>query len=237
MQSDIGCAVRSGDGADADYGFLRAGRTSKHTHADALSLELSVGGSPFVVDAGTWSYNASQRWRQFFRSTRAHSTVVVDGADQAVQHRAFRWATRVTGNAGIDHSSTDSVEISGTHDGYRRRGVGHRRQVTWNDRRVWTIVDHVEGAGVHVVDVVWILDGEVEIRDASAMVCVGGVPKMTIVMSPTPDRIDVVSGQHEPPAGWRSSRYGHRSVATSVTARYRRTLPLVVTTVLAPCAF
>jgi uncharacterized heparinase superfamily protein len=60
-----------------------------HAHADALSFQLWVGGRPVVVDPGAYTYEAGPD-RAWFRSTRAHSTVAVDGRDQFVLWGAFR---------------------------------------------------------------------------------------------------------------------------------------------------
>ncbi|MCB0055622.1 MAG: heparinase II/III family protein, partial [Caldilineaceae bacterium] len=64
-----------------------------HAHADSLSFELSLGGRRFVVNSGTSLYDdCEERLRQ--RSTAAHSTVVVDGADSSEVWHSFRVARR-----------------------------------------------------------------------------------------------------------------------------------------------
>src|SRR5438552_9658330 len=72
-----------------DLGMLNGG----HGHAGCLGIELHAHGRPVVVDRGTYVYNAAPEWRRHFRGTRAHSTVVVDGAGQAETTTNFRWAT------------------------------------------------------------------------------------------------------------------------------------------------
>ena len=57
--------------------------TGGHGHADALSLVLYSGGREMLVDPGTAVYNAAPEWRSYFRSSRAHNTVVVDGQEQS----------------------------------------------------------------------------------------------------------------------------------------------------------
>ena len=96
----------AGDGlavfADTGYAVLRTPRLwlafdcgqpsppylPAHAHADALSFQLWVDGSPVVVDPGTFTYEPGAQ-RDWFRGTRAHSTVAVDG-DQFELWGAFR---------------------------------------------------------------------------------------------------------------------------------------------------
>ena len=60
-----------------------------HAHADALSFQLWVDGRPLVVDPGMPTYEAGAE-RDWFRGTRAHSTVAVGGLDQFESWGAFR---------------------------------------------------------------------------------------------------------------------------------------------------
>lgn len=60
-----------------------------HAHADALSFQLWLGGRPVVVDPGMPTYEPGPE-RDWFRGTRAHSTVSVDGRDQFELWGAFR---------------------------------------------------------------------------------------------------------------------------------------------------
>jgi uncharacterized heparinase superfamily protein len=60
-----------------------------HAHADALSFQLWVGGRPLVIDPGMPTYEPG-RERDWFRGTRAHSTIALDGADQFELWGAFR---------------------------------------------------------------------------------------------------------------------------------------------------
>ena len=59
------------------------GPLNAHGHADLLSLHLAVWGEEAVVDAGTFTYYGDPRMRAYAQSTAAHSTVRVDGREQA----------------------------------------------------------------------------------------------------------------------------------------------------------
>ena len=58
-----------------------------HGHNDALSIEVSAGGQPFIVDPGTYVYSADLQKRHEFRSTAFHSTVVIDNQEQNTTDR------------------------------------------------------------------------------------------------------------------------------------------------------
>ena len=53
-----------------------------HGHNDALSIEVSAFGRPFIVDPGTYVYTSDLHQRHLFRSTAYHSTVQIDDAEQ-----------------------------------------------------------------------------------------------------------------------------------------------------------
>ena len=54
-----------------------------HGHYDALHFELAAGGKPLLIDPGRFTYSeASPNWRRWFKGTKAHNTICVDGLDQ-----------------------------------------------------------------------------------------------------------------------------------------------------------
>lgn len=60
-----------------------------HMHADLLSIELSLGGNPFLIDAGTYSYRHNRSnwpdnvpaWRDYFAGPSAHNGPCLAGED------------------------------------------------------------------------------------------------------------------------------------------------------------
>lgn len=57
-------------------------RYGTHTHADALSFELSFKEFDFIIDPGSYVYTSSMELRNKFRSTHKHNTVTVNGLSQ-----------------------------------------------------------------------------------------------------------------------------------------------------------
>lgn len=76
-----------------------------HAHCDAMSFELFKKGKPVIVNCGTYAYQCKER--SFFRSTRAHNTVMVDGIQQSMLWGDFRVAAR----SKVVVNSVDSLSI------------------------------------------------------------------------------------------------------------------------------
>ena len=84
------------DGEDAlfvDAGPIGPDYLPAHGHGDMFSYELSLDGRRVVVDGGTSTYEAGAE-RDWVRSTRAHNTVEIAGADQCEFFGAFRVGRR-----------------------------------------------------------------------------------------------------------------------------------------------
>ena len=114
-----------------------------HAHADALSFQLWRDGTPVVVDPGTYTYAAGAD-RDWFRSTRAHSTVSVDG-DQFELWGAFRSGPLPKVEL-IEASETDLVAaVTG------RTGVRHVRRIRLGVDEV-VVEDRLEGAGQSTIE-------------------------------------------------------------------------------------
>ena len=59
-----------------DHGPLGFESIAAHGHADALSIWLSWGDEQLIVDAGTYLYHSGGRWRDYFRRTHVHNTLL-----------------------------------------------------------------------------------------------------------------------------------------------------------------
>jgi hypothetical protein len=125
-----------------------------HGHNDALSIEVSACGVPFIIDPGSYVYSANLNERHLFRSTAYHSTVQVDGAEQNSIDEA---APFVIGNEAKPRVlkceiGSDVDVIIAEHDGYQRlsSAVTHRRTVRFEKtKRYWNIEDELTGEGTH----------------------------------------------------------------------------------------
>lgn len=128
--------------------------SAAHGHADALSVLITAYGEPLLVDGGSFYYNGDPVWRDYFRQTRAHNTVVVDGADQARHHGGMGWSNAVEPQCEAWASTPTYDYICGLHSGFVRLPVPvwHRRAVFFRKPDYWLIFDELQGTGLHQVD-------------------------------------------------------------------------------------
>lgn len=106
----------------ADVGEIGPDYIPGHAHSDTLSFELYIDGKPFIVDTGTSTYEKNER-RQYERSTAAHNTVQIDGAEQTEIWGGFRVARRARP---VMMEERENV-IRASHTGYDLLGVRHIR--------------------------------------------------------------------------------------------------------------
>ena len=113
-----------------------------HAHADALSFQLWSDGRPLLVDPGSYTYEPGAD-RDWFRSTRAHSTLSLDGRNQYELWGAFR-------SGPLPDVRLLRADPGRTEASVAARGVRHVRVLEWDAAEI-RVHDQVEGAGVHDV--------------------------------------------------------------------------------------
>ncbi|MBO0828029.1 MAG: alginate lyase family protein [Streptosporangiales bacterium] len=230
VRPEVWCRLDGGP-----HGFLSI---AAHAHADALSVELRIGGVDVLADPGTYCYHGEREWRRYFRSTLGHNTIELAGRDQSVEGGPFLWLrharTRVLG-AAVDDDA-DVVAWSAEHDGYASlpSPARHRRTVSL-DRgdRTLRIDDEVRGEGVHGVRVAYHLgpDVDVELTGPVARLSwpAAGATAQATVDLPSALRWTLHRGETDPVLGWYSPGLGRRVPAytllgtgeSGTAARYR----------------
>lgn len=217
-----------------DVGPLGYLGIAAHGHADALSVLLSVGGQPVLVDAGTYSYHGPMAWREHFRSTRAHNTVEVDGVSQSVSGGRFMWI-RHAGARCVGFSDEGDVQrCIGRLERYAgvQSAVTHERKVDYRRSagRI-EVVDRLEGRGRHTLALHWHLAPgvQVELQGRTALLRLPGV---SLAMElPADGAVELLQAQGEEPQGWVSARYERRQPSTVIRVTLERAaLPAELTT-------
>jgi hypothetical protein len=219
-----------------DVGPLGCPISAAHGHADALSLQCRALGEEWIADTGTYSYTPEPRWRDYFRSTAAHSTVVVDGVSQAEPAGPFSWHTRPTVRVREWRTSRDYDLVDAEHDGYMRLGdpVRHRRRVLFVKPSYWVVVDDLIGKDEHTVELRFQLTTGPALHGLAACARRGSAALWIVPASSAALEAVVREGAQEPLDGWRSPAYGRREAAPVLIYRMRTRLPLRVATLLMP---
>lgn len=139
--SASGYYVANGSGYELrmDMGGITASYIPGHSHADTFNFELRVQGKPYIVDTGISTYDVCER-RFYERSTAAHNTVVVGGADSSRVWSAFRCAQR----ARVFAVNRGDNSVAASHNGYKSLGTIHSRCFQWSENGI-SIVDTLSG--------------------------------------------------------------------------------------------
>jgi len=148
----------------ADAGTPCPDELPAHAHADTLACLLHVDGAPLLVDTGTSTYDTGPV-RSYERSTAAHNTAELDGADSTEVWGAFRAGRRARVQAMTTRSNAGMVTAEAAHDGYRwllGRPVHRRRwSLTGAGLRV---DDQITGRSRHKIAVRWHLTPGTTVR-------------------------------------------------------------------------
>ena len=227
---DAGCTLlRAGQGDDeiwfrGDHGPLGFLSIAAHGHADALAIELRIGGVEIFADPGTYCYHGEPEWRRYFKGTRAHNTLAIRGEDQADYGGPFLWlSSPSTVLDGLHRDETSGrLTWEAHHDGYERFGVTHHRRVALapGDRLI-EIEDWIDADGSEVASLSFHFGPEVEVslqgttarlswRDRS------GLGRSAWLDLPRELIWSHHRGEAEPPLGWYSARFGEKQPASAL---------------------
>jgi len=198
-----------------------------HGHNDALSIEISAGGTSFIIDPGSYVYTHDLRERQLFRSTAYHSTVQIDGSELNTTDQSMPFVIGDEAHPRVLSWETNSEfdQVVAEHDGYRRldQPVTHRRSIRFEKPdRYWLIEDSFDGAGTHDfafrfhcapnIDVQTTADGNVKLCDK--------ISRARLLIAPLTEASPVL----EP--GFVSTDYGEKKASTIVCWLHRGNVPV-----------
>ncbi len=211
--------LRSGFGTAADFlqqthVIFDVGpyRTS-HSHLDALALQLYSAGRTLLPDSGHFTPEPGPDF-DYFNSTRAHNTVLVDDRDQP----------KGTARAGLSTGQGGWAYQSGVHELYE--GVQHRRAVLLLRGDLVLVVDDLTSATPHVYEQIWHLFPQAELRveglRVTALDSGSGRAMLTLhQLMPTPGLgLRWRKGSTAPLDGWYSAKFELK--VPNYALRYRR---------------
>ncbi len=207
---------------DAEYLAFKCAPFLSHTHADNLSLLYSAKGVDWLVDRGTFTYNGAWDWRTYFRGTRAHNAVSVDGLGQALAHRCFRWlrpsTVRVLASGGDRRLAFGAGAVKGFP--HVSGGVVHGRWYLLVRNEYLVVVDALRAEGRHHFELYWHLAPglAVERLDEGGVMARHPAGAALLVRTIGTGRpcMRVAIGEQDPIQGWHSKAYGDKEPAPTV---------------------
>jgi Heparinase II/III-like protein/Heparinase II/III N-terminus len=208
--------AQPGDRLIVDTKPLGPSHLPAHGHCSLFSYELSLDCKRIIVDSGVEEYEAGP-WRDFWRSTRAHNTLTVDGAEQSEMWASFRAGRRVElQQCGFAENGCGAIFV-GMHRGFatQKSRTPHRRIIASLNEGFWLVCDQVFGHGSHRIDSyvhfhpqAWCrISGEkVEFGRDETRACIYPMKKAQAL----PVAMSSVKGSTNPIQGWYASEFGKR---------------------------
>jgi hypothetical protein len=196
-------------------GDVGLGGIGAHAHNDQLSFELAIGAQPLIVDPGSYLYTADPRARNDFRSTRAHSTLCIGGAEQSRLRSDYLFALPEEAHARCLRFECDGPRVSfeGEHEGFRAlpRPVRHRRELHFDGELATVrILDTVLGARGE--ELLWSFPLAPGVAAVERTRALATFPLGTLAIETDDATLEVQSG-------WLAPSYGVRVAAPVVRAR------------------
>lgn len=164
-----------------DYCIISCGPNGQngkggHCHNDKLSFELCIDGEDIIVDPGTYVYTPLPEWRNKFRSTAYHNTVMIDNEEQNRFSENNLFFMENDSIIKIDKwkifEEYDILEVACSKQKRKKDSITHCRQFIFNKKeKQLEIVDTFKGEGEHRLEWGFLLsanfEGDLKIQSES----------------------------------------------------------------------
>lgn len=206
-----------------DHGPLGMSPLYNHGHADALSITLSKDGREILVDPGTYRYNGEPEWRRYFKGTKAHNTVTVDGLDQSIQETGFIWSHPYQVKLLGFSDNKKQFLINAEHNGYARFGerVWHQRNLLFFSDNCFLIKDSFRGTGIHDFEINYHLHPEAALIKQNNWWQINNEGARIYIRLFENNDFSTVCGSINPIHGWYSHRYGAKLKSNVLSCKKR----------------
>lgn len=206
-----------------DCGPLGLGAIAAHGHADALSVALRAFGEDVFIDPGTYDYFTYPEWRTYFRSTRAHNTLEVDGLDQSEMLGPFLWGQRAETRMLEWAPTDDGGRVQAEHNGYARLSdpVIHRRAIEMRGHSGQIFIeDEVIAHKSHGVGLYFHVGHRCRVVRRDTHDVAIETPRGVVELRLDPRlSVSIVQGSEDPISGWVSEGYHRKSPTTTIVGR------------------
>ena len=86
-----------------------------------------MNGNEIIINSGTYDYSKSSI--KYFRGTRGHNTIIIDEREQHEFQNNCNSSSVSNGYIASKSQVKDEFRISSYHDGFKKMGVIHNREV------------------------------------------------------------------------------------------------------------
>ncbi|QGY42592.1 heparinase [Maribellus comscasis] len=126
-------SMRSGWNKDAVCLVLKCGPDGGgHSQPDNGSFDVYAGGKNLMPDAGSYIYSGDPEGRRWFRQTKVHQTLTLDGRNTAYEPKLVLWKPG---------KNTDILVV----ENQSYEDLKHRRSVFFVDKKYFVVVDEAIG--------------------------------------------------------------------------------------------
>lgn len=193
-----------------DHGPLGMAPLYNHGHADALSITLTKNGKGLLVDPGTYRYNGVPEFRRYFKGTRAHNTVTIDGLDQAFQETGFIWGRPYESVLEKSEEKGGEIFIQASHNGYSalKEPVIHKRTLLYFNKTGFVVKDVFSGEGLHTFELNFHLHSDTVCNEEDEWLVIDNQGERIFLKLLRNHSFKFYSGEENPPFGWYSPAYG-----------------------------
>lgn len=210
--------------------------SAAHGHADILSLEICLEGQPLLIDPGFHTYFGKLEWHRYFRDTRGHNTLTVNGCGQAVHENRIGWSG--VSSPRVEHwiSTTEIDFACASMDRFAglQLPVRHRRFVLFSKIYGLLVFDEVTGEAAQPLEIessLHFYPGRVALQDQKLMF--NGCP-VGCFAAPENTAVTVETGGQNPDQGWVATGYGEKQPAPVLRMKTRQALPFYAAMLFTP---
>ena len=149
LKSSGQCIYRNSWDLDACYLHFMNGKTGGgHSHADKLSVMLSLNGRDVLVDSGRYTYKNNKK-RRFIKSAIAHNTTILKNNPFLVPIDSWQAVKPAQSLPNIFEENENVAFIEGSHLGYVKKGLLFKRSIIVVKPDIFIILDSFIGKGSH----------------------------------------------------------------------------------------
>jgi hypothetical protein len=146
----------------SSFTFIKCGGyEDRPSHADNLHIDIWVNGKNILRDSGTYKYNSGDWFANYFSSTAAHNTVVVNDESQMLKGSRFIWYYWSQRLSAKWTESDDFYIFNGVITAFRNlsSNATHERQIKISKNEAsWLIKDKIQNLNAFSKKQVWHCD-------------------------------------------------------------------------------